>query len=109
MVPHGTVEEKIREVMGLSGDQPEVVVTGIKDERDREHLVALASVELDRAETNRRLREVGLPNLWKPERLFQVPRIPVLGSGKLDLNACQKLADECWRKAQEPSKESGQE
>jgi acyl-[acyl-carrier-protein]-phospholipid O-acyltransferase / long-chain-fatty-acid--[acyl-carrier-protein] ligase len=94
MVPHGTVEERIREVMQLDNQEPAVVVMGIRGSRDWEHLVALSSVPLDQMEMRKRLREAGLPNLWIPRVVLQVEKIPVLGSGKLDLKSCQSLVEE---------------
>lgn len=99
MVPHGTIEDHIREAMKLGADEPEVVVTGVRDERDREHLVALATVDLDQRELRARLRERGLPNLWVPRRVLRVEKIPVLGTGKLDLKNCQQLAEEKFAEA----------
>jgi len=34
----------------------------------------------------------GLPNLWVPRTIKRVERIPILGSGKLDLGKCKELA-----------------
>jgi acyl-[acyl-carrier-protein]-phospholipid O-acyltransferase/long-chain-fatty-acid--[acyl-carrier-protein] ligase len=43
-----------------------------------------------------RLNEQGLPNLWIPaERDFkQIPEMPVLGSGKVDLRRAKEIAQE---------------
>ncbi len=35
---------------------------------------------------------VGLTNLWVPKIIHQVEKIPVLGTGKLDLKRCRDLA-----------------
>ena len=39
----------------------------------------------------------GLPNLWVPRTIRRVEKIPILGSGKLDLGRCKELAieEEC--------------
>ncbi len=94
MVPHGRVEEAVADALNLSGDGAEVVVMGVQDADGREHLVVLGTVEADPGELRKKLKEAGLPNLWIPKRHYQVDEIPVLGSGKLDLAACQKLADD---------------
>ena len=39
-----------------------------------------------------RLLDKGLPSLWIPKRLIRVDDIPILSSGKLDVQACEKLA-----------------
>jgi acyl-[acyl-carrier-protein]-phospholipid O-acyltransferase / long-chain-fatty-acid--[acyl-carrier-protein] ligase len=36
-------------------------------------------------------RQAGISELWVPRRIVQVPAIPVLGSGKIDLSATHKL------------------
>ena len=45
------------------------------------------------------LSEQGLPNLWIPsERDFkQIPEMPVLGSGKVDLKRVKEMAQELTR------------
>jgi acyl-[acyl-carrier-protein]-phospholipid O-acyltransferase/long-chain-fatty-acid--[acyl-carrier-protein] ligase len=44
----------------------------------------------------RRLAEESLPPLWipAPDGFCQVPQIPVLGTGKLDLKRVKELAEE---------------
>ena len=37
---------------------------------------------------------MGLPNLWIPKVIKQVAAIPILATGKLDLRACQRLAEQ---------------
>jgi acyl-[acyl-carrier-protein]-phospholipid O-acyltransferase/long-chain-fatty-acid--[acyl-carrier-protein] ligase len=50
---------------------------------------------------HQRLASSGLPNLWLPDpkAYFQVAELPVLGSGKLDLQKVKKLATELTVKA----------
>jgi acyl-[acyl-carrier-protein]-phospholipid O-acyltransferase/long-chain-fatty-acid--[acyl-carrier-protein] ligase len=45
-------------------------------------------------EVQARLSGAGLPNLWvpRPNAYFQVEKIPVLGTGKLDLRAIREQA-----------------
>ena len=38
-----------------------------------------------------KLLAAGLPNLWVPKRILKVEKIPVLGTGKLDLKGCREL------------------
>jgi acyl-[acyl-carrier-protein]-phospholipid O-acyltransferase/long-chain-fatty-acid--[acyl-carrier-protein] ligase len=49
------------------------------------------------------LAERGLPNLWipSPKSFFQVPELPLLGSGKLDLQRVKKMAAELAAKTGE--------
>ena len=54
--------------------------------------MVLHAVDLDPAETEKALREAGLPNLWIPRKFKWVEKIPLLASGKLDLAAAKKMA-----------------
>jgi acyl-[acyl-carrier-protein]-phospholipid O-acyltransferase/long-chain-fatty-acid--[acyl-carrier-protein] ligase len=95
MVPHLTVEQKIVEAMDLhpaAGDGPAVAVIGIPDEKKGESIVALTTAPIVQAELRKRLVAMGLPNLWIPKVVRRVAAIPILATGKLDLRACQKLA-----------------
>ena len=49
-----------------------------------------------RAELRKGLAEAGLPNLFIPtaDSFFEVEKIPVLGTGKLDLKAMRTVAEE---------------
>ena len=93
MVPHGTIEERIIELFALSSAEgPPVFVAGVADEGKGEILVLLTVPELSVAQVRERLHGAGLPNLWIPRIVRQVERIPLLGSGKLDLAAGRALA-----------------
>jgi acyl-[acyl-carrier-protein]-phospholipid O-acyltransferase/long-chain-fatty-acid--[acyl-carrier-protein] ligase len=93
MVSHVAVEEKLQQAAGVA-DQA-FVVTGVKDEKRGERLVALyagwtGSVDELRAKT----RALGVPNLWIPAKsdFYKIDRIPLLGTGKLDLKSVNELA-----------------
>jgi acyl-[acyl-carrier-protein]-phospholipid O-acyltransferase / long-chain-fatty-acid--[acyl-carrier-protein] ligase len=95
MVPHEALEQKIIELLDLSGKEERVVaIVGAEDEAKGEALVLLSSVDLDFAELRNKLRDAGIPNLWIPKRVQRVDSIPVLASGKLDLKKCNELANE---------------
>jgi acyl-[acyl-carrier-protein]-phospholipid O-acyltransferase/long-chain-fatty-acid--[acyl-carrier-protein] ligase len=69
MVPHEAIEQKIIDLLGLSGrDERPIAVIGVQDEAK------------------------GVPNLWIPKHVQRVETIPVLASGKLDLKKCQERA-----------------
>ena len=95
MVPHLAVEDVL--VQGLGALDRAVVVTGVQHAEKGEQLVVLHLPEAGPAE---RLQEIvrasELPNLWKPSprRYFEVDSLPLLGSGKLDLQAVRQLASE---------------
>ena len=95
MVPHETIENKIVDLLGLSGrDERPLAVMGVQDEAKGEALVLLSAVDIDLAELRSKLHEAGVPNLWIPKQVQRVEAIPVLASGKLDLKKCQGLAAE---------------
>lgn len=95
MVPHGNIEEALNDL----ADQNEqtFAVTGVADEKKGERLVVIhtATDEL----LNKVLEKLSvstLPNLWKPKpsQFFLVPKLPYLGTGKLDLKGLQQIAEE---------------
>jgi acyl-[acyl-carrier-protein]-phospholipid O-acyltransferase/long-chain-fatty-acid--[acyl-carrier-protein] ligase len=93
MVPHGTVEQTLlRALGGEAGDSYTVVVTGVPDPAKGETLVLLTTLDLTVELVREKLTAAGLTNLWIPRVIRRVEKIPVLGTGKLDLKGCQELA-----------------
>jgi acyl-[acyl-carrier-protein]-phospholipid O-acyltransferase/long-chain-fatty-acid--[acyl-carrier-protein] ligase len=96
MVPHQKIEDEIHLILGTS--ERICVVTSVPDERRGERLVVLHTLMdgISPQQLWRRLNERGLPNLWLPaERDFvQIPEVPVLGTGKIDLKRIRELAQE---------------
>ena len=94
MVPHGVVEEKIQQVLGISDSEIlEIAIAGVLDERKGEALLILTTREIDLESLRHQLLEQGLPALWIPRRLIRAKAIPTLASGKLDLKGLQELAN----------------
>lgn len=92
MVPHGKVEDEIHKV--LDTHDRYCVVVGLPDPRKGERLVVIHSpLPLTVQELWEKLRHQ-LPALWLPHRnaFLQVPEIPILGSGKVDVKAVKALA-----------------
>jgi len=93
MVPHGTIEQKLVELFDLDqSDGPSVVVVGVPDPAKGEALVLLTTLDLNAERIRDRLVEAGLPSLWIPKTVLRVERIPMLGTGKLDLKGSKDLA-----------------
>jgi acyl-[acyl-carrier-protein]-phospholipid O-acyltransferase/long-chain-fatty-acid--[acyl-carrier-protein] ligase len=93
LVPHETIEAKIVEAFGLKTEEERVVaVVGVPDQAKGEALVLLATRDLSSDKMREHLLAGGLPNLWVPRTIKRVERIPILGSGKLDLGKCKELA-----------------
>jgi acyl-[acyl-carrier-protein]-phospholipid O-acyltransferase/long-chain-fatty-acid--[acyl-carrier-protein] ligase len=93
MVPHGTVENKISELFDL--DQTAgyvVVVIGVPDASKGEALVLLTTLDFTSDVIREKLLASGMPGLWVPKLIRRVEKIPVLGTGKLDLKGCRELA-----------------
>jgi len=93
MVPHETIETKIIEAFGLKREDERIAaIVGVPDQAKGEALVLLAALNLSLEDVRERLLAAGLPNIWIPRRIKRVEKIPILGSGKLDLEKCKELA-----------------
>ncbi|HEX2524592.1 MAG TPA: AMP-binding protein, partial [Terriglobia bacterium] len=93
MVPHLKVEEALQNLLG--GTEISFAVTGVPDEKKGERLVVLHTLLDDKVkEVQAGLADSGLPNLWmpRPNAFFKVEKIPVLGTGKLDLRSIREQA-----------------
>ena len=100
MVPHIKIEEKILEILEVV--EPICAVTSVPDEKRGERLAVLYTRELDINALWDKLNATDFPKLWIPKRedFFQVPEIPLLGSGKLDLKKIKTLACEIRQQKQ---------
>lgn len=96
MVPHLKIEETLIDVLGLEDDEEiHLAVTAVPDAKKGERIVVLhTGLALPPEEICRKLSEAGLPSLWIPaaDSFHQVPKIPLLGTGKLDLKGLKDLA-----------------
>jgi acyl-[acyl-carrier-protein]-phospholipid O-acyltransferase/long-chain-fatty-acid--[acyl-carrier-protein] ligase len=98
MVPHLAVESAILEVTGASEES--VAVTAIPDAKRGERLCVLyTDLGQPVSDVYRRLSAGAIPRLWVPatEDFLAVEKIPILGSGKVDLRALRELAAERLR------------
>jgi acyl-[acyl-carrier-protein]-phospholipid O-acyltransferase/long-chain-fatty-acid--[acyl-carrier-protein] ligase len=93
MVPHGTVEQKLVELFGWDeSDGVTLAVMSVPDPTKGEALVLLTTREVTSDQIREKLLADGVPNLWVPKIVARVEKIPVLGTGKLDLKGCRDLA-----------------
>jgi acyl-[acyl-carrier-protein]-phospholipid O-acyltransferase/long-chain-fatty-acid--[acyl-carrier-protein] ligase len=93
MVPHGTVEDALRKVLDLvHSAEIKVAVASAADPAKGEQLVVLHVDDVDAEAIRSALAAEGLANLWIPKVFKKVPVIPILGTGKLDLNKLRELA-----------------
>jgi acyl-[acyl-carrier-protein]-phospholipid O-acyltransferase/long-chain-fatty-acid--[acyl-carrier-protein] ligase len=92
MVPHGKVEAAL-----LASGKGDYAVTSLADPRKGESLFVLyTNKEGDLGELLQALLSLGLPRLFLPrkENFLWVESIPLLGSGKVDLQAVRRIAEE---------------
>ncbi len=95
MVPHIRIEEILQRLLSEDEEKLAVAVTAVPDERKGERLIVLhLPTKKSPDEILKGLAAAGLPNLWIPgaDSLFEVDEIPVLGTGKLDLQAVREMA-----------------
>lgn len=103
MVPHEVVEQAIETLLTKEFGESETrqcAIVGILDKQKGEAMVLLSTVhteQLRQALDDIRsylVSEAGLPRLWIPREIIPVECIPVLATGKMDLQACQVLTYE---------------
>ncbi len=95
MIPHGTIEQRITELFNWSEeDGYSAVVMGVPDTTKGEALVLLTTKDVTADQLRGQLLGAGLPSLWVPKIIKRVEKIPVLGTGKLDLKGCREAAME---------------
>jgi acyl-[acyl-carrier-protein]-phospholipid O-acyltransferase/long-chain-fatty-acid--[acyl-carrier-protein] ligase len=97
MVPHIRVEELLEGLISDDDEKLAVAVTAVPDVRKGERLIVFhLPTEKSIDEILKGLTAAGLPNLWIPDKdgFYQVDEIPVLGTGKLDLQAIKQMAEE---------------
>ena len=97
MVPHGRVEELLQQILGGTNStwpwpSPRLPTSG------KESVCWSCTRTPIKRPTNwsKSLAATGVPKLWLPsaDSFFEVEAIPVLGTGKLDLQAVKRLASE---------------
>ncbi len=93
MVPHGRVEEALHQAAEV--DDRVFAVTSIPDDKKGEKLAVLHTLELTKlGDIVSKLSEMGLSNLYIPrlDHFIKVDQLPVLGTGKMDLQQMKKMA-----------------
>jgi acyl-[acyl-carrier-protein]-phospholipid O-acyltransferase/long-chain-fatty-acid--[acyl-carrier-protein] ligase len=96
MVPHLRIEEALGKLLALDEDKVSLAVTGVADQRKGERLVVLhTGLPKPPDQICRELAGMGLPPLFipSPDSFHQIPEIPLLGTGKLDLRKLKALAE----------------
>jgi acyl-[acyl-carrier-protein]-phospholipid O-acyltransferase/long-chain-fatty-acid--[acyl-carrier-protein] ligase len=95
MVPHLAIEEALAAVSSEAA-RSFAVVTLPDRARGEKVVVVYSGPELDATALLRKMSERGVPNLWlpSPRDFHRVESLPFLASGKLDLAATRRLAEE---------------
>ncbi|MCF0234892.1 MAG: AMP-binding protein, partial [Thermoguttaceae bacterium] len=117
MAPHVFIEEKLNEaIRALESALPEppiadedapalrLAVSAVADERKGERIVALyTEIAVPIADVCKKAAELGLPQLWIPQPVdfHQVPEIPILGTGKLNIKAVKETVASFYAKPSE--------
>ena len=102
MVPHLKIEEVLSEFLDRtpeddSDDHLAVAVTAVPDEKKGERLIVLYACDHKTVdEMKAKLSEAGLPNVFIPSSgsFFKVDKLPILGTGKIDLKGIKDKAAE---------------
>ena len=95
MVSLGAVEQVLQETLHFQSD--ELAVIAIANERKGEMLCVLSKhLDIDSTALTKTLKDIDIPNLWKPnvKNWHSVNALPVLGSGKLDYQQMKKIVEE---------------
>ena len=95
MVPHELIELRLSELLEV--ETRVLAVTGVPDAKRGERIIVLHILDdFDPTPLLEKLRELGLPNLWipRPDDFHRVERMPILGSGKLDLQKLHEMVAE---------------
>lgn len=98
MVPHIKVEDELSKLAGCAEEGgPQLAVTSVADEKKGERLIVIhTKMTKTPDELRKGLTDAGLPNLFIPgsDSFFEVPSLPVLGTGKVDLKGLKDMAKE---------------
>ena len=104
MVPHLKVEEVLSKLLDKtpdddSDDNLHVAVSAVPDEKKGERLVVLyTTTHTTPDEMRQALIDAGLPNIFIPSAgcFHKVDKLPLLGTGKLDLRGIKDMAAEIY-------------
>ncbi len=98
MVPHLRIEEellRVAEAQQADAVGPILAVTSVPDAKKGERIIVLHQpLKQSASELIDAIGKSGLPNLWLPsaDSFYEVPQVPLLGTGKLDLRATKQCA-----------------
>jgi len=89
MVSLGLVEGEIRKILG---EEDQIAITAIPDEKKGEKLVLLLEGEIELEILKEKIKSLGMNPLFVPSEFYKVDALPKLGTGKADFKGLKKLA-----------------
>jgi len=89
MVSLGLVESEIGKILG---ENDQISLTAIPDDKKGERLVLLFEGERDLDELKEAIKGIGMNPLFVPSSYFKVDEVPKLGTGKADFKMAKKMA-----------------
>lgn len=97
MVPHEGIEKAIGDIIGVNPDEPlSVIVSSVPSEKKGEKIIVMYTDLKGKTpeEIVVAMRENNIPPIWIPalDAFVQVEKIPILGTGKLDIQGAKNLA-----------------
>jgi len=91
MVSLGLVEREISRVLG---ENDQIAVSALPDEKKGEKLVLLLEGEMDLEALKAEIKAIEMNPLFVPSMYYKVEELPKLGTGKADFKGAKKLAQE---------------
>ncbi len=97
MVPHEGIEKAIGDIIGITPDEPlSVVVSSIPSDKKGEKVIVMYTDLKGKTpeEIVAAMHNNNIPPIWIPsiDAFVQVEKIPILGTGKLDIQGAKNLA-----------------
>ncbi len=97
MVPHEGIEKAIGDIIGITPDEPlSVIVSSVPNEKKGEKVIVMYTDLKGKTpeEIVSAMRDNNIPPIWIPsiDAFVQVENIPILGTGKLDIQGAKNLA-----------------
>ncbi|TQR41925.1 acyl-[ACP]--phospholipid O-acyltransferase [Campylobacter sp. MIT 12-8780] len=93
MISLGALEEELAKI--ITNEEIRFVAVALEDEKKGESVVLLLECKQDELEgISEQIKNSNLPAIFKPSKILRVEKIPLLGSGKVDLKGAKELAKE---------------
>ena len=91
MVSLGLVEGEVRKILG---EEDQVAIAALPDEKKGEKLVLLLEGEMEIDDLKEKIKALEMNPLFVPSLYFKVEELPKLGTGKADFKGAKRVAQE---------------